>query len=335
MNTRISGALLALAATAVLTSLVPWPTAAQGRGQGAGQVQGQNPTQGRGQAQGQPQPYRPRTGCPEDVGRDLERCALERIKSFNPPKTPDGRPDIRGYWARTLQSLTLEERGPAVPEPRKAAVRRASAIVDPPDGLIPYQPWAAAQRRENFEKYVDPLAECYLPGAHRFPYISSGGSLFLQPRGDQQVVMLHEEIHMHRVIPTDGRPHIPANIKLYEGDPIGRWEGNTLVIDITNVNGKTWFDQIGDFLSDSAHIVERWTLFDPDMIYVQTTIEDPKVYTRPWKYALSMVRMNKVDPDFKELIEEACYEGNRDLAHLHASHGRYPGFTNLPAASGR
>ena len=323
MNRRVIAIIGTAAAVAALASWTPTRTAAQGTG-GSG-FQGEPPAK----------PYQPKSGCPEDVGPRFESCAQEKMKTFKPPLTEDGKPDLRGYWARTFQSLTLEERGPDMPEHRKSNTVRDRAIIDPPTGPLPYQPWAAKQREENFQKYVDPLAMLYLPGGQRFPYISSGGYLFLQPRGKEEVVMLLEEIHMYRVIPTDGRPHIPASIKLYEGDPVGTWEGNTLVVDITNLNGETWFVQAGDFLSDAAHVTERWTLIDKDVIHVQSTIDDPKVFTQPWKFAVAMVRIQRVFPEFTELYEESSFEGDRDLPTMFKSHTRYPGFTGLPAAKGR
>jgi hypothetical protein len=99
------------------------------------------------------------------------------------------------------------------------------------------------------------------------------------------------------------------------GDSRGHWEGNTLVVDVTNNNDKTWFDIVGDFHSDALHISERYTFVDPDTISYQATFEDPKVYTRPFKMALTFGR-NVRDEAAKshELLEEACHEGQRDTS---------------------
>jgi hypothetical protein len=272
------------------------------------------------------------SGCPEDIGPLFEQCAQERLKTFTPPRTEDGHPDFRGYWSRTLQSLTLESRGPDLPEHRHANAPRTHAIIEPATGLFPYQPWAVKQREENFKKYVDPLALLYPPGAHRFPYISSGGFQVLQPRGRDQIVFLMEEIHLTHVLPIDGREHISSRVKLWEGDWVGRWEGNTLVIDITNTNGEQWFDQAGDFLSDAAHIVQRWTLIDPGVIHIQSTIEDPKVYTQPMKFTVAWVRLPWACAECKELFEESSFEGDRDLPTMFKSHTRYPGWNGLTGA---
>jgi hypothetical protein len=114
-------------------------------------------------------------------------------------------------------------------------------------------------------------------------------------------------------VPLDGRPHLPENIKLFMGDSRGRWEGNTLVVDVTNNNDKTWLDVIGSFHSDALHLVERFTVVDVKTINYEATIEDPKVYTRPWKLALVLERTNQ---EGFELWEEACHEGERDVPHI-------------------
>jgi hypothetical protein len=310
VSRRVAGLILGVATAAVLVSVTPGFVAAQEESEA----------------------YKPRSGCPEDVGMDFHRCAQEKMRTFKPPRTADARPDFHGYWSRVLQSSTIEERGPTLPEPRRERMSRASTIVDPPDGMIPYQPWAREQAHWNHDTYIDTQSQCYLPGPQRVPYTSPGGYQILQPRGDRELVLLVERVHMYHSIPLDGRSHIPANIKLFEGDPVGRWEGHTLVIDITNLNGETWFDEAGDFLSDAAHIVERMTLMDQNVIHVETTIEDPKVLTRPMKQAFALVRIR--DPKH-ELLEDACFEGERDLRTINKFSNRYPGWKGLPGPHAR
>jgi hypothetical protein len=120
-------------------------------------------------------------------------------------------------------------------------------------------------------------------------------------------------MHDYRVIPTDGRKHLPASIKMWHGDPVGRWEGDTLVVDYTNLNGKHWFDMAGNFQSENIHVVERYTMFTPDTIHFVATIEDATMYTRPWTLNFSLER-NK-EPGYYQL-EYACHEGERDLQHF-------------------
>jgi len=196
-------------------------------------------------------------------------------------------------------------------------VRRGlSRIVDPTDGNIPYQPWAADQQRKIFANHwnpkpedLDPQSRCFPQGVPRAMY--SSDLQILQPPGF--VVFLVGFSHSYRVVPLDGRPHLPEDIKLFMGDSRGRWEGNTLVVDVTNNNDKTWLDVIGSFHSDALHVVERFTVVDARTINYEATIEDPKVYTRPWKLALVLERMN--EQGF-ELFEEACHEGERDVPHI-------------------
>ena len=122
------------------------------------------------------------------------------------------------------------------------------------------------------------------------------------------VVHLLEDSHAYRIIPTAAGPHAASAVTLWQGDSRGRWEGNTLVVDVTNSNGLTWFDNAGNFFSDAVHVVERFTLVDADTIHYEARIEDPKVYTRPWTMVSVFIR-NK-EPGF-ELLEQACHEGNR------------------------
>ena len=103
--------------------------------------------------------------------------------------------------------------------------------------------------------------------------------------------MLFERAHAYRIIPTDGRPHVGENITLWQGDSRGRWDGTTLVVDVTNQNAKPWLDQAGNFYSDAARVVERFTMIDRDTIHYQATIEDPNVYTRPWTIAFPIRRI--------------------------------------------
>jgi hypothetical protein len=125
----------------------------------------------------------------------------------------------------------------------------------------------------------------------------------------------------------DGRPHVGADVKLWMGDSRGHWEGNTLVVDVTNLNGRPWFDLLGHFGSDALHVVERLTLVDGNTIDYEATIEDPRVYTRPWTLALPLVRNQEYD----EIWEEGCHEGisiTPTISNLRSlGYKFYPGIT--------
>jgi hypothetical protein len=230
-------------------------------------------------------------------------------------RMPDGKPDIQGYWdAKTFAAAFDIEDHPVamfgIP-PGKGVV------VDPPDGKIPYQPWAAAKKKDLYEHhmYQDPEAHCVLSGVPRQMYAPFGFQI-LQPPG--YVVIAFEAFNAFRIIPLDGRPHPPASIKMYEGDSRGHWEGDTLVVDVTNQNDKTWFDMAGNFHSDQIHVIERLTPLNADTIKYEATIEDPKVYTRPWKMGFEIGRNRQ--PGY-ELMEFACVEGEQDLKHYVQSEG--------------
>jgi hypothetical protein len=122
------------------------------------------------------------------------------------------------------------------------------------------------------------------------------------------VVILYENNHTYRSIPLDSRPHVGKNIQLWMGDSRARWEADTLVVDTTRFNGKVWFDIIGDFQSPALRVTERFTLVDSDHIKYEAIIEDPKLYTRPWKIVVPVVRIKEKG---YELMEYACHEGNR------------------------
>ena len=249
--------------------------------------------------------------------------AAEKTSSL--PRTQNGQPDIQGFWAnqgRRLATYDIEQGADQAHVVMSGnQTDPVSLVVDPPDGKIPYQPWARAKRTEVYDnhtnltkwEYVDPHTRCFPSGVPRVFY--QGTFQILQPAG--YVVILQEFNHGSRVIPLDGRPHVGDNIKLWMGDSRGHWEGNTLVVDVTNNNDKTWFDIVGDFHSDAFHVSERYTFVDPDKISYEAIFEDPKVYTRPFKIALTFGRTVRGDEAKSyELLEEACLEGDRETAML-------------------
>ena len=265
-------------------------------GQGGAQT---TPVQGSGR------PQAPIGGCPR-TSQQFYPCAKTKAQAFNPPRTPDGKPDMRGDWNNptTTGSQNIEDYpGDGFLGPQ------TTLIVDPPDGKIPYQPQWATKKQENLKEYIDPFGTCYPPGVPRHVY-SPRGHHILQSPGVFSIVS--EFAHVYRVIPTDGSPHIGNDIRLYMGDSRGRWEGNTLVVDTTNLTDRTWLDITGDFHSDALHVTERFTLVDPDTIFFETTLEDRKVFTRPWTMAFPLVRAEQGH----EVMEEACFEGDHDIPHM-------------------
>jgi hypothetical protein len=245
------------------------------------------------------EPYGESGSCSEEP-IEFHRCALAEAAGFTPPRTPDGVPDFQGYWtrivARNIENIEEHPQG-------LDGSGGKSLIMDPPDGRVPYQPWAAAKKRDHFTTYVSPVQHCVPDAPPRHAY-SAGSRRIVQTL--DSVLVLGDYAHTYRVIPTDGRPHLPPDIHLFMGDSRGHWEGNTLVVDVTNQRDANWFDHIGNFYSDAVHVVERWTMFDPNVIHYEATIDDPSVYTQPWTMVVGWRRNS--EPGY-EMWENACWEG--------------------------
>jgi hypothetical protein len=253
-------------------------------------------------------------GCPTATIAEFHKCALEKAKTFTPPRTSTGKPNLQGYWrSRLITAFSLEGVSEDDPNTKLAVMPwdiAPTVIVDPPDGKIPYQAWAVpiGRRGINFDKYIDPRTACNTAGVPRLAL--QDPSQIVQPANDTHIAWLHDDHHVNRIITMASRPHVGSNIKLWNGDSRGRWDGNTLVIETRNLNGFTWLDDSGNFFSDNVRMVERVTMFAPDAMHYEVTIEDPTVYTRPWKIVWAQIRVT--EKGF-ELFEESCWEGERDL----------------------
>ena len=246
----------------------------------------------------------------------LSRSSDAQAQAYRPVTTPDGRPDLQGFWRGPASGTENVEEHPMTDDDNGGK----SLIVDPPDGRIPYQPWAKTLQLENRMKYVEPNVPCFPSGVPRSMYVPTHIEILQSPGN---VLILFERAHTYRIIPTTPRPHVGSRIDMWMGDSRGRWEGNTLVVDVTNHNAKTWFDQAGNFHSPAARMVERFTPVDPDTIQYQITIEDSRVYTRSWTMAFPL-RRNKEKG--LRLLEEACHEGERNTDPLiRAGQQIYPG----------
>jgi hypothetical protein len=195
---------------------------------------------------------------------------------------------------------------------------RAAMVVDPPDGFVPVMKWAEEKRAYDFAHVDDnwvhqtPWERCITRGvpAGMFPAGYNNAYRFIQTPG--LVVIVLEMIHQSRIIPIDGRPHLGARLTQWDGDSRGHWEGNTLVVDTTNYNDKGSIATSaatgrirGIPQSEALHVVERFTPVDANTIDYQVTINDPNVYTRPWRVRMPLTR----DPSY-QMYEYACTEGN-------------------------
>jgi hypothetical protein len=226
---------------------------------------------------------------------------------------------IDGTWVQSpgeVQSTYSLETGFPEAHAKIANARpvKRSVVIDPRDGRIPFQPWALKVRdaREAVHdddsrltsRNLDGRAKCYPAGVPRFV---TGSGLITMTRFPDRVTMQTEFAHQYRVIYTDGRQHLHKSLKLWNGDSRGRWDGSTLVVETTNLNGYAWLDVIGSFTTDEATVVERLTPIDANTIGWTATITDPNVFTRPWTVRWHLVR----DPEKREIWEHACVEGNK------------------------
>ena len=237
-----------------------------------------------------------------DAGADLP--LPEVISAFN--RRDDGSPDISGYFVSDAgganYGLEVRENIAMFPPAR-------GVVVDPADGVLPYQDWARAEqleRREAWRGYDDPTAHCFVAGIPRSHYVPSPFYILQTPG---YVVILHERMS-YRVIPLDGREHLSESIRLWMGDAVGHWQGDTLVVESSNYNGKAWLNELGDVTSHAQTVVETYTPVSDSQIIYRATIADPIPYSRPWTIEMPFNKQSE------ELLEVACLEDNNDLEHL-------------------
>jgi len=240
------------------------------------------------------------------------------------PARVDGKPNFSGIWQAVNEAnwdLEAHEARPgAITQPGvypyayarvaaapvvalgAAAGVPASLGVVQDDGRIPYKPEALLTKKENVEHWIDrdPELKCYLPGTPRAMYLPYPFEI-TQSTNKVHVAFAFSNtartIHLDKV---EGPPN-----DLWMGHSVGRWEGDTLVVDVKEFNDKTWFDRAGNFHSDALHLVERFSLVTPDVIWYEVTIEDPNVFERPWRIAMPLYR--RMEPNI-QLLEYPCIE---------------------------
>jgi len=206
-------------------------------------------------------------------------------------RTPDGKPNLQGIW-QVLNTAAWDLQDHSA----RLGVPAGQAVVEGND--IPYQPWAVKQKQENFASRAtaDPETQGYLPGVPRIMYMPFSFQIFQTPT---HVAMTFEYAQSVRIIHTNGTPHPRGPINWWLGDSRGRWEDDTLVVDVVHFTNQTWLDRAGNFHSDELHLVERYTMAGPDHINYEVTIEDPRVFTRPWK--MSMLLYRRKEPNVRLL----------------------------------
>ena len=240
-------------------------------------------------------------------------------------------PDLSGIWQTYNSANWNLEPHPAGPAPFPALTGAIGAM---PAGLgvveggkIPYQPWAEAKRKENFEKRFnrpitreinettgDPEAKCYMPGIPRATYMGFPFQIVQTPA---QILITYEFASATRSIHIGRKP--PSPNSSWMGWSIGHWEGDTLVVEVTDQRDQTWFDRAGNFHSDALKVVERYTPLTPYHLMYEATIEDPKVFTRPWKISIPLYRNMERNA---QILEFKCVEFAEEFIYGHLVEGR-------------
>ena len=252
-------------------------------------------------------------------------CLAAQV-AYRPPRAPGGKPDLNGVWqaineanfdleAHNAKPALAVRPGPHGPVPAAAVLALGAVGSVPPSlgvvegGEIPYKPDALAQRNKNRENWLisDPEIKCYLPGVPRAAYLPYPFQIF---QNATELFFAYEYAGAVRNVYL--KDPGPAPVDSWMGQSVAHWEGETLVIDVTGLNDQTWFDRAGNFHSDKLHVIERYTRTSPDVIAYEATMEDPEVFTRPWKIRMALYRRQEPNAqllDFKcvEFVEELMY----------------------------
>jgi len=239
--------------------------------------------------------------------------ATPQAPAYRAPRTKDGKPDLNGVWqAVNTANWNIEGHG-AAPGPMwqlgaEFSVPPGLGIVQ--DGPLPYKPEALQKRKENFDNRLsrDPEIKCYLPGVPRAMYMPYPFQVVQSP---EQIMMVFEYAGALRTVYMK---HSDAPADSWMGWSNGKWDGESLVIDTTDFIEQSWFDRSGNFHSDALHVTERITPIDKDHLNYEATIEDPKVFTRPWKISMPLYRIVEKNA---QLLEYKCVEFSEDAIYGH------------------
>ncbi len=218
------------------------------------------------------------------------------------PRTADGKPDFSGIWqALNSAAWDIQDHNPSLAG--NFGVPPGKGVVE--GNEIPYKPEALAQKKKNYEKRdtEDPgFAKCYLPGVPRATYMPYPFEIIQNP---QLVGIRYQFARAVRTIDLAGksREWLEGWPDFWMGDSRGKWEGDTLVVDVRKLDERTWFDHAGNFHTENLHVVERYSPVDRDHIQYEATMEDPGVFTRPWKISMPLYRIIDRNP---EVLEWDC-----------------------------
>jgi hypothetical protein len=247
-----------------------------------------------------------------------EMPALAQAPAYRAPRL-NGRPNLNGVWQALGTAHWDLQDHPAQPGPfyqlgAVGAIPAGRGVVEGND--IPYQPWAAEKKRQNFANRLteDPEIKCYMPGIPRAAYLPFPFQI-IQSQGD--ILFAYEYATANRLV-NMGKPREAAT-DTWMGTSNGKWEGETLVIEVTGLNGLSWLDRAGNFTTDAAKVTERYTAVSPDRLLYEATIEDPKVFTRPFKISMPLYRRSERNA---EVLEFKCVEFAEEL--LYGKHRKQP-----------
>ena len=240
--------------------------------------------------------------------------ASGQAQSSAVPRTADGIPDFTGIW----QAMNTANWDLQAHEARHGPVVALGAAFSVPAGIgvvegneIPYLPAAADRKKDNEENWLarDPEIKCFLPGVPRMMYMPYPIQIV---HGQDTILMASEFASASRTIRMNSKEKSPTDS--WMGWSIGRWEGNTLIIDVTDQIDQTWFDRSGNFHSEALKVVERYTLADRNTITYEATMEDPKVFSRPWKISMPLYRHLEKNA---QVMEYKCVEFVEELMYGH------------------
>jgi hypothetical protein len=230
------------------------------------------------------------------------------------PRTSDGKPDFTGIWqAMNTANWDLlaheARRGPVIALGAAFSIPAGIGVVDGND--IPYLPAAAAKKKENGENWLtrDPEIKCYMPGVPRMMYMPFPFQI-IQSR--DTILMASEFASASRTVRMNIKEKSPTDS--WMGWSVGRWEGDTLVIDVTDQNDQTWFDRAGDWHTEELKVTERYSVIDRNTLNYEATITDPKVFSRPWKISMPLYRHQEKNA---QLLEYKCVEFVEELMYGH------------------
>ena len=241
-------------------------------------------------------------------------AAAQKPRTYTGPRAADGKPDLNGIW-QAMNTANWDIQAHSAAMGRVVALGAEDAepagegIVE--GGALPYLPGALAKRQDNFNNRLtaDPEIKCFMPGVPRATYMPYPFEILQSTTG---IMIAYQFAGAVRTVNMEKPTEAPAD--MWMGWSNGHWEGDTLVVDVTSQNDKTWFDRVGDYHSDQLHVVERYTPVNRDVLQYEATVEDSKTFSRPWKISMPLYRHLE---QHAQLLEFRCGEFVEELMYGH------------------